>query len=109
MIRDRGKIKWQPAHFMPEQTKMLKDMYSDDRKLKRPQLDEQKYEEIGLIVMDSLHYTLPIKVTIWKDGYFKDHIGIINKVDPLMTYIILETNNNSFRILIDNITAVERI
>jgi len=52
MIRDRGKIKWQPAHFMPEHRAMLNRITIDDKKQKKPQLDEHEFEEIGYIVME---------------------------------------------------------
>ena len=108
MIRDRGLIKWQPAHFMPEQAKMLKDLKYEENKHKKPQLDEQAFENMGIKVIESLNYTLPIKITIWKDGYFKNYIGIIDKVDPLMKYILLQTDENTICIMIDDITALER-
>lgn len=108
MIRDRGKIKWQPAHFLPEQVTLLKKLHIDANKQRKPQLDEQEYEAIGIIVMESLNYTLPVKITIWQNGDFKDHIGIVDKVDLLMKYLILHTNEEKLYILIDEITAVER-
>ncbi|MBS4191727.1 YolD-like family protein [Bacillus sp. FJAT-49705] len=109
MIRDRGLIKWQPAHFMPEHRKLLNGLNYDDNKCKKPELDEQKLEEIGIVVMDSLNHTLPVKVTTWQDGYLRFHEGIISKVDYLMKCMILETNNGNEKIMINDITAVERI
>lgn len=70
MIRDRGLKKWQAASFLPPQWTMLKGIYRDDTKVKKPILNEQQFEEIGIIVMESLNYTLPIKVTIWRNGFF---------------------------------------
>ncbi|USK41606.1 YolD-like family protein (plasmid) [Cytobacillus firmus] len=109
MIRDRGKIKWQPAHFMPEHRAMLNRITIDDKKQKKPQLDEHEFEEIGYIVMESLKCTIPIKVTIWKDGFFMFRTGIVDKVDMLMKYLLLESNGELLRISIHEITAVERI
>ena len=108
MIRDRSKKKWQFAFGMPEQIKMLKNLQYEENKQKKPQLDEQAFESMGVKVIESLNYTLPIKITIWKDGYFKNYIGIIDKVDPLMKYILLQSDENTLCIMIDDITAVER-
>jgi len=108
MIRDRGKLKWQSAFFMPEHVKLLKNLYSNANKQRKPQLDEQEYETIGIIVMESLNYSLPIKVTVWNEGYFEEHIGIVDKVDELMKYLILQTNNNKLHLIIDDIISVER-
>lgn len=108
MIRDRGLIKWQ-GFFMPEHVGMLKKNNKEDMKIKKPILDEQELEEIGIIVMDSLNYTLPIKVTTWQDGYFKNQSGVVDKVDYLMKFLLLETENDKKQIMIKDITAVERI
>lgn len=109
MIRDRGLLKWQPAHFMPEHRKMLNTLQKDSNKQKKPQLDEQELEEIGIIVTESLDYALPVKLTIWKDGYYKSHFGVISKVDQLMKYILLDTERYKEQIMISDITSVERI
>ncbi|WP_082341254.1 YolD-like family protein [Sporosarcina globispora] len=109
MIRDRGKMKWQSAFFMPEHVKMLKQITFDDKKQKKPLLDEQEFEEIGFIVMDSLNYTIPIKVTIWQEGFFETITGIVAKVDMLMKYILFECDDGRRRISIGEITGVERV
>ncbi|MBS4190806.1 YolD-like family protein [Bacillus sp. FJAT-49705] len=101
MIRDRGIKKWQ-GFFMPEHIGKLKEYDRNEKKKKKPELDEQELEEIGIMVMDSLNYTLPIKITTWQDCYFKFHEGIISKVDHLMKYMILDTNNGNEKILIND-------
>ena len=108
MIRDRGLKKWH-GFFMPEQVGMLKELNVEDKKQIKPQLDEQELEEIGFIVMDSLNHTLSIKVTIWRDGFFTSLTGIVDKVDMLMKYIEVETEVEKLKILIGDITAVERV
>ncbi|TCJ04485.1 YolD-like family protein [Cytobacillus praedii] len=109
MIRDRGLKKWQAASFLPQQWTMLKGIYHDDTKVKKPVLDEQQLEDINIIVMDSLNYTLPIKVTIWSNGFFIHFVGIVTKVDSIMMYILIEINNNVEKIMINDITGVERV
>lgn len=108
MIRDRGLIKWQ-GFFMPEHVGLLKKNNKLDLKVKKPELDEQEFEVIGINVMDSLNYTLQVKVTTWQDGYFKKYEGIVCKVDYLMKYLILETENNNEQIMILDIVAVEMV
>ena len=108
MIRDRGLKKWH-GFFMPEQVGMLKELNVEDKKQIKPQLDEQELEEIGFIVMDSLNHTLSIKITIWRDGFFTSLTGIVDKVDMLNKYILFETEEEKLKIMIDDITAVERV
>jgi len=108
LIRDRGLKKWH-GFFMPEQVGMLKELNVEDKKQIKPQLDEQELEEIGFIVMDSLNHTLSIKITIWRDGFFTSLTGIVDKVDMLNKYILFETEEEKLKIMIDDITAVERV
>ncbi|KAB2329423.1 YolD-like family protein [Bacillus mesophilum] len=107
MLRDRGLKKWQ-GFFMHEHTGLLQMDAQEDKKIAKPVLDQQELEEIGIVVMESLHYTLDIKVTVWQNGYFMNHLGIVNKLDYLMKYIVLEKDDESIKIMIVDITAVER-
>ncbi|WP_342489188.1 YolD-like family protein [Cytobacillus sp. FSL W7-1323] len=109
MIRDRGKMKWQ-GFFMSEHTELLKKIPAEYEKVKKPELDEQELEEIQIITMESLNYTLTIKMTIWVDGSTKTFEGIVDKIDHINMCIHLETNN--LRILkfhIDEVISVERV
>jgi hypothetical protein len=109
LIHDRRKLKWQPAFFMPEHVKLLKQIPKEDARQKKPELDVQAFQEIGIIVMESLDYTLPIKLTIWRDGYIKNYIGTVDKVDELMTYILFKIDGENRKIFIVSITAAERV
>ncbi|HYK72919.1 MAG TPA: YolD-like family protein [Pseudoneobacillus sp.] len=109
MIRDRGAIKWHSAFFMPEHAKMLKQLKEDDKKQKKPQVDEQEFEEIGFIVINSLRNTYPIKLTLWDYGYFYDIIGTVVKVDMIEKIIMVETDLERKYIEIDKITRVKRL
>jgi hypothetical protein len=109
MIQDRGKMKWHGAFFMPEHVKMLKYLKNDYEKQKKPQLDEDELHEIGFIVMESLHYTLPIQITIWEDGFFEEYIGIVYKVDYHNRKIKLEVDSKDLDLDIRKITSVKRV
>lgn len=108
MLRDRGTKKWQ-GFFMSEHTGLLKEYATEYKKEKKPILDEQKLEDINIIIYDSLSYTLPVKLTTWHDGFFKHYTGIVAKVDPIFKCLLLETDTGAKRISIKDITAVERI
>ncbi|NRG48466.1 YolD-like family protein [Bacillus sp. CRN 9] len=107
-MRDRGMIKWQPAFFMPQQKESIENFYHEEAKIKKPILDKQQFEEMGIIIMESLNYTLPIHINRWESGYiYKEH-GIVDKLDYLMQYIIFENNKQKIKIKITNIISVER-
>ena len=82
MIKDRGTIKW-TSLMLPEHVKTLRDWAAEDKLEKKPELDEQAFEQIGIVVMDSLNYTLPIRLTIWENGLFTTFTCIVVKVDLL--------------------------
>ncbi|MGN7183633.1 YolD-like family protein [Cytobacillus kochii] len=109
MIRDRGKMKWQ-GFFMTEHTELLKQIPREYEKMKKPQLDEQELEEIQIITMESLNYTLTVKMTIWVDGFTKKYEGIVAKIDHINMYIHLETNElKILKFHIDEVISVERV
>jgi hypothetical protein len=108
MIHDRGKMKWQGAFFMPEHIKLLKELKEDGNKQKKPIVDEQEFEEIGIVVMESLSHIFPIKLTLWDYGYFFDVIGIVNKVDFIEKKIFVQTDLENKIIAIEKITLAKR-
>lgn len=82
MIRDRGKKKWH-GFFMPENIKMMKDLWYDDTKTPRPHLDESEIEEMERLLSESLATQLLLEITTWKDGFFTSRVGFVTKIDPL--------------------------
>lgn len=109
MLKDRGKIKWQ-GFFMSEHTELLKQIPCEYEKIKKPHLDEQGLEEIQIITMESLNYTLTIKMTIWSDGFTKAYEGIVDKIDHINMYIHLETNDlKILKFHINEVISVERV
>jgi hypothetical protein len=44
-IRDRGKLKWQPASFLPLAFEMQREMFKDQERQARPIIDEYQAEE----------------------------------------------------------------
>ncbi|MEX3713667.1 YolD-like family protein [Cytobacillus horneckiae] len=111
MIRDRGKMKWQSAFFMPEHVKMLNDIHIDANKTSKPQLDEQQLEEIQIVIMESLDYTLPIKISTWENGFTNHMTAIVDNLDMIKKEIRVEIQNDYEMkcIHIDKIIAAERI
>jgi YolD-like protein len=62
---DRGLKKWH-GFFMPESIKMLKDLWQDDHKTPRPQLDEGQIEDLERLLSESLQ-----EETSWKSSHGK--------------------------------------
>lgn len=82
MLNDRGIKKYQ-GFFMPEHTKMLKELNNDYHKVPRPELDEGQIEDMEQLFSESLANQSTIEITIWKSGFFSSRIGFVKKIDPI--------------------------
>lgn len=82
MNKDRGMKKWK-GFFMPENIKMLKDLWLDDQRTSRPHLDENKIEEMERLLSESMATQKLLEITTWKNGFFTSRVGFVTKIDPL--------------------------
>lgn len=65
-IWDRGKIKWQPASFIPLSFEMTRAMFKDQERKMKPLLDEYEKEEFDRSIAYAMEYNLPVKVKVWE-------------------------------------------
>ena len=68
---------------MPENIKMLKDLWLDEMKTPRPHLDETKIEEMERRLSESMATQKLLEITTWKNGFFTSRVGFVTKIDPL--------------------------
>lgn len=109
-MRDRGAKKWESSFMLPEHVKMLSDLWEEEKLVEKPLLDEQAFEQIGIIIRDSLDYTLDIKLTYWKNGRFEEVSGIVGRVDMQLKQVRIDLEDDDKEyIMLDSITAAERI
>lgn len=79
-IKDRGTKKW-TSFFIPEQIKMINQMYKEDEYKKRPLLDEQELEEINLTIHHALHQGVPVEITYFQDHDYQTVKGTLLSID----------------------------
>jgi hypothetical protein len=89
-IRDRGKMKWQSAFFMPEHVKMLHKLRSDYQKISKPIIDESQIDDFEQKLFMALELKQAATITIWEDGFLKGFKGFIRKLDEWNKTIHLE-------------------
>ncbi|MBN6888330.1 YolD-like protein [Cytobacillus horneckiae] len=82
MIRDRGNKKW-VSMMLPEHVKMLREYDESHRKLAKPILDEQKYEQFDEMIAQAMEYHLPLRFTLLQKGERNEVIGHVHYVDGL--------------------------
>lgn len=73
-IRDRGKIKWQPASFIPVAFEMQHSMYKDQERQPKPLIDEYEKEQFDQRIAHAMEYSLAVKLSVWSDGFTYDVI-----------------------------------
>jgi hypothetical protein len=95
-IRDRGKVKWQCAFFMPEHVKMLGELRTDYYRQAKPQLDGYQYDEIDDCLSEAMAENKAVKITVWRDGFTTDVIGKVHVVDPLTQQLRIESRPGKF-------------
>ncbi|RYL93854.1 YolD-like family protein [Sporolactobacillus sp. THM7-4] len=81
-------LRWESSRMMlPEHVRALNEHKSSMKKIDRPQLDEQEWEEIGRIVHEAVIENKPADVKYYKDGKIKTMTGYCLKPDPVRRYL----------------------
>jgi hypothetical protein len=106
-IRDRGKVKWNPASFMPEGFVMTREMFRDQKRLAKPIIDEHELEEFDSLIAYAMEYNMAVKLSVWNDGFTKAVTGNAHYLDPLTKQLRVEVKTNEFeRVEFDKIVGV---
>jgi hypothetical protein len=96
VIRDRGKIKWQPASFMPLGFEMTRAMFKDQERQPKPLIDEYEKEDFDQRIAYAMEYNIAVKLTVWSDGFTAYITGRIHYVDPITHLLRIEVKPGEF-------------
>ncbi|MCM3115704.1 YolD-like family protein [Neobacillus sp. MER 74] len=96
-IRDRGKKKWQFAFGMPELIKAHRNLWIDQERMNKPIIDEYEKEEFDQRLCYAMEHNLPVKVTIWSDGFTCEITGRIHYLDPISYQLRIELQRGEFQ------------
>jgi hypothetical protein len=106
-IRDRGKLKWQPASFLPLAFEMQRSMFKDQERLPKPLIDENQSEEFDLRICHAMENNLRVNLIVWDEGFTKDISGHIHYVDPIRHQLRIQVQPGKFeRIEFENVISV---
>jgi hypothetical protein len=107
-IRDRSKLKWAPASFMPEGFALTRAMFKDQARQAKPILDEHQTEEFDLRIAYAMEYKHAVKLTVWSDGFTADYTGRVHHVNPITHELRLEVKPCEYeRVAFEEVTAVK--
>ncbi|PJN90580.1 YolD-like family protein [Bacillus sp. mrc49] len=109
-ICDRGKLKWAPAAFLPEYTKMLRNLDTDYHRKQKPIIDEFQFEEFDQRICYGMEYNFAVKITKWVDGFNYEIVGRVHYVDPIRKEVRLKTEADEVeRVKMTEVISVEVI
>jgi hypothetical protein len=107
-IRDRGKMKWQPASFLPLAFEMTGEMFKDQARTAKPIVDEHQTEEFDLRIAYATEYNHTVKLTVWEDGFTHDITGRVHYVDPITHELRIALKSGEFeRVAFDDVIGVK--
>jgi hypothetical protein len=107
---DRGKIKWNVASFMPQVFEQQRAMFKDQERQPRPLLSEFDTEEFDQRIAYAMEYRLPVKLSVWADGFTTEMTGNIHRIDPITHKLRVEVKPGEYeRVAFADVTAVKVI
>lgn len=91
--KGRGMIKWAPFATMPEQFLDVKRQIDAQTKIERPELSEDRLQEINEVLHSALSKQQPVYIDYYIDGTIQHTKMYIEKVDQWAAIIIGTTVN----------------
>lgn len=99
-IKDRGLAKKWQGFFMPEHVEGLKEMWIDQKKIKKPLLDDYQIQEFEERIHFAKENKLPIEFTVFDNGFVETITGIVHSVDQIKQRIKLLLDPTSMEFIL---------
>ncbi|MCZ0067612.1 YolD-like family protein [Bacillus sonorensis] len=107
MLRDRGSIKW-VSMMLPEHVELLREYHEDLDKVKKPVLDEQKYEEFNDMICEAMEENRPLQFAYYQKGEVSMLAGRVHYVDALKRELrIVSHTDETYVLKLDDIIEIE--
>ncbi len=101
---DRGIIKWLPFDGLVGFYDLIKDLRYRLNKKEKPILSEDKLFLMDLTIKEAINSNKELLIDYYEDGYLKQFISFIYKVDLINRVVVLSNNH---KITLDNIINLE--
>lgn len=85
-------MRWNMKIILPEHQEAIEKHYRDKKKIAKPILDEQQYEDINRTLYQAMYDNLTCKVSVYTDGFINVLEGGITHFDYVLKRIKLEFN-----------------
>ncbi len=103
---ERGNKKW-CSIFLPEHKQMINELANQEKDVSKPELTEDKLEEINRIFQRSLEHFEPIDVVYYKDKRFHTFHGVITQVNTILHTFKIQNEDKLLTIPLENIVDVK--
>ncbi|WP_010094532.1 YolD-like family protein [Ornithinibacillus scapharcae] len=105
MVHDRGSIKW-TSLMLPEHVELLKSIWNEDKKIKKPVLDEQEIEVLNMLLIEAYEEKQPITITYYKNHQLLSIKGQIIKLDSIHNSVFVKSPDQTFTIPFSSIYQI---
>lgn len=93
MLRDRGSIKW-TAMMLPEHVQSIKEILAEAENIKMPILEEDKIQEMELLLLEGIEYNRLLHYDIFNNGTIDRLTGKTIFIDHLKRELRIQDKNN---------------
>ncbi len=105
MLKDRGTKKW-VAMMLPEHVAAVKNEIENQKKVAQPILNEDKLNDIDILIHEGMEYNQLLKFSLYNGGYIKTLYGRTVYIDYLNNQLRIQDEKDqihyvSFRKLVD--------
>jgi hypothetical protein len=94
-MKDRGMMKWLPYKSLDQQSDYLAKMAYERGKQPQPQLSSERAESINDVLIN--HAGEKVSLTYYREGYLYKEEGILQCVDTIYKFVIINDNKILFR------------
>jgi len=96
----RGMIKWKPFNSLLNKND-IQEILKKKALIQRPIIMEDKIIEINNTLIESINNNLKVEITYFNKGLLNKQIGIIEKINKIDKYILINKKRIYFKNLIN--------
>jgi hypothetical protein len=93
MVNDRGSIKW-TSLMLPEHVELLRTIWREDKRVTRPNLDEQELEVLNIRLLEAYNEQQLIQIEYYQSGRMVTIRGGIKKFDQLSQTVVIQVGED---------------
>ena len=105
MIKDRGNIKWSSL-MLVEHREELKKLLASIDEIPKPELDEQKLEEMNLTLQQAIRENIAVSIIYYQDKKYNYYQGKIKNYNPITKKFVLARQDTEQKLMSENIIEI---